>query len=108
MPIRVYFLNYGLKYFIGRLGENGMKYRGLRRIIGSNIKYYRFLIGFTQEELAEKTELSPRYISDIENARGNISIDTLELISRALKVKPESLFKEINSKKLPKRVNMRK
>ena len=84
-----------------------MKNHNLRNIVGGNVKYYRFLIGYTQEELAEKTDLSPRYISDIENARGNIPIDTIELISNALKIKPHILFKERENKELPKRVNMR-
>ena len=85
-----------------------MKNRALRKVVGSNVKFYRFKIGYTQEELAEKTELSPRYISDIENARGNIPVDTIELISKVLKINPGVLFKDVTFKKLPKRVNMRK
>ncbi len=84
-----------------------MKYRHLRKVVGSNIKFYRFKAGYTQEQLAEKVELSPRYISDIENAKGNISLDTIELISKALKISPIILFKDVNIS-LPKRVNMRK
>lgn len=85
-----------------------MKNRNLRKVVGSNVKYYRFSIGYTQEELAEKTELSPRYISDIENARGNIPLDTIELLSKALRVNPRLLFNDVAFKRLPKRVNMRK
>lgn len=44
-----------------------MKYPSIRKILGDNIKYYRFKMGYTQEKLAELTDLSPRYISDIEN-----------------------------------------
>ncbi len=85
-----------------------MKNHNLRKVVGSNVKYYRFLSGYTQEELAEKTDLSPRYISDIENAKGNIPIDTIELLSRALKINPYILFKESNFRILPKRVNMKR
>ena len=53
------------------------KTSNIRKVLGANVKYYRYIIGYTQEQLAEKSELSPRYISDIENSKGNISIDTL-------------------------------
>ena len=59
-----------------------MKTQNIRKVLGVNVKYYRFLIGYTQEQLAEKCELSPRYISDIENFKGNIPIDTLENIAK--------------------------
>lgn len=78
----------------------------LRAILGFNVKYYRFLNKMTQEKLAEKCNLSPRYISDIENAKGNISIDTVSDIANALKVDPYLLFKEKKDKELLKRVNM--
>lgn len=55
-----------------------MKTSNIRKVLGANVKYYRFLIGFTQEQLAEKCDMSPRYISDIENSKGNVPIDTLE------------------------------
>jgi len=65
-------------------------------------------VGFTQEQLAEKCDLSPRYVSDIENANGNIPIDTLEKIAKYLKVEPYLLIKEEHHGALPKRVNMKK
>ena len=70
-----------------------MKTQNIRKVLGVNVKYYRFLIGYTQEQLAEKCELSPRYISDIENFKGNIPIDTLENIAKYLKVEPYLLIK---------------
>lgn len=81
----------------------------IRHILAFNIKYYRFRLGITQEQLAEKCDISPRYISDIENGKGNIPIDTLSNISSALNVEPYILLKGIKSKnKLPKRVNMKR
>ena len=85
-----------------------MESKKLRFIISTNIKYYRFSNKITQEELAEKCGLSARYISDIENNKGNIPIDTLEKIATVLKVKPHLLLKESKHIQLPKRVNMRK
>lgn len=85
-----------------------MKYPSIRKVLGDNIKYYRFKIGYTQEKLAELTDLSPRYISDIENYNGNISVDTLENIARCLKVEYYLLLKESHHKPLPKRVNLKR
>lgn len=80
----------------------------LRKILSINVKHFRFINGLSQEQLAEKCELSPRYISDIENEKGNIPIDTLEKISVALKIRPYQLLKEQNVNKLPRRINIKK
>ena len=84
-----------------------MKISNVRKILGANVKFYRYMIGYTQEQLAEKCDLSPRYISDIENHNGNISIDTLENIAKVLKVEPYLLIKPQKHCDLPKRVNMK-
>ena len=84
-----------------------MKTSNIRKVLGENVKYYRFLIGFTQEQLAEKCDMSPRYISDIENSNGNVPVDTLEKLAKHLKVEPYILIKEQKHRTLPKRVNMK-
>lgn len=83
-----------------------MKTSNIRKVLGANVKYYRYLIGYTQEQLAEKCELSARYISDIETAQGNVTVDTLEIIANNLKVDPYLLIKHQKHSTLPKRVNM--
>lgn len=84
-----------------------MKTSNIRKVLGANVKYYRHLIGYTQEQLAEKSGLSPRYISDIETSNGNISVDTLEKIAKLLKVESYLLIKPQKHPVLPKRVNMK-
>ncbi len=84
-----------------------LKTSTIRKTLGVNIKYYRYLIGYTQEQLAEECNLSPRYISDIENSQGNISVDTLENIAIVLKVDPYFLLKPQEHPNLKKRVNMK-
>lgn len=79
----------------------------IRKVLGANVKFYRYSIGYTQEQLAEKTDLSTRYISDIENANGNISVDTLEIIASELNVEAYLLIKPQKHPELPKRVNMK-
>lgn len=85
-----------------------MEPKKLKFIIASNVKYYRFSNKITQEQLAERCGLSSRYISDIENNKGNIPVDTLEKVAKVLKVKPYLLLRESKHKELPKRVNMQK
>lgn len=80
----------------------------IRKILSENIRYYRFKMKYTQETLAEKADLSTRYISDIENENGNIPIDTLENIANVLNVEPYMLLKETKHNPIPKRVNMKK
>lgn len=84
-----------------------IKVSNIRKVLGANVKYYRYQIGYTQEQLAEKCELSPRYISDIENNKGNISVDTLEVIANNLKIESYLLIKPQKHPTLPKRVNMK-
>ena len=78
-----------------------------KMLLGKNVKYFRYKNNLTQEKLAERCDLSPRYISDIENGNGNISIDTLTKLSEILNVKTYDLLKPRNIKELPQRINMR-
>ena len=61
--------------------------------MGQNVRVYRKRSGFTQEELAEKAELAPTYVSDIERGRENISVDALARIAKALHVAIRDLFR---------------
>lgn len=70
--------------------ENEIKYIQL----GLNISYYRKLIGYTQEQLAEEADLSRSYISSIEapNEIKTVSLEVLFNISRALNIAPSKLL----------------
>ena len=57
-----------------------------RRTVGENIRVQRKRIGFSQEKLAEKADLHPVYIGNVERGEENISIDSLARIAKALKV----------------------
>ena len=78
-----------------------------KKLLGKNVKYFRYKNNLTQEKLSERCDLSPRYISDIENGNGNISIDTLTKLSENLNIKTYDLLKPRNIKELPQRINMR-
>jgi len=57
----------------------------LRNILSLNIKKHRELIGFSQEKLAEKAEISANMIRDIEGCRTWVSDKTLINVADALK-----------------------
>jgi transcriptional regulator with XRE-family HTH domain len=63
-----------------------------RKTLGERVRLYRKLSQLTQEKLAEKAELAPTYISDVERGRENISVDALQRIARSLGIELLDLF----------------
>lgn len=63
-------------------------------IFSNNVRYYRKKCYMTQEELAEKCDLSISYIKQIESGKEykNVSLTVLLKISKALNVNVEKLF----------------
>ena len=57
-----------------------------RRIVGENIRLQRKRVDFSQEKLAEKADLHPVYVGNVERGEENISLDSLARIAKALKV----------------------
>lgn len=55
-----------------------------REEIGNRIKTLRESRGFTREELAEKAEISSKFLYEVEKGRKGLSADTLLKISRTL------------------------
>jgi len=62
------------------------------RLVGERVRTLRKAKGLTQEALAEKAGIHYSYISGIENAGRNISLETLEKIILALDVVPIEVF----------------
>ena len=62
--------------------------------IGLKIAYYRKLNGLTQEQLAEKINLSSRYISKVETPSiiQPISLKTLFVIADFFRIPPHKLL----------------
>jgi transcriptional regulator with XRE-family HTH domain len=49
----------------------------------------------TQEELAEKLDISVRYVQKLEGSQcPNVKIDTIAVIAKALNVKPAAFLEE--------------
>lgn len=64
----------------------------LPKTIGKKVKKRRTSLGLTQEELAEKVGISRTYMGFVEQGRNVPTLETLEKIARALKVKTSELL----------------
>jgi transcriptional regulator with XRE-family HTH domain len=62
------------------------------KLVGEKIRLVRKAQGMTQERLSELSGLSEKYLSDTERGARNISLESLEKIMDALKIKPHELF----------------
>ena len=68
--------------------------------IGEKIKSLRILYGLTQEELADRTELTKGYISQLENGLTSPSIATLIDILSALGTNLKEFFSDEDDEKI--------
>lgn len=71
-----------------------MDLKEANKIIGSTYKKIRKSKRFTQEEVAEKSDLTPEYLSKFENGRYNASIYNIILLCKAIDTNPTQLFNQ--------------
>jgi transcriptional regulator with XRE-family HTH domain len=64
----------------------------LKKALGKRIKQLREGKGWTQEELAARTEFAPRQIQFLEHGRHWPRIKTIERLAKELNAEPEDLF----------------
>lgn len=64
----------------------------IRKIFGENVKYYRKKKGLSQEQLAEKLEVSPNHLSVIETGSKFVTYKLLEKLILVLDIMPAALF----------------
>ncbi len=69
----------------------------VREILKANLKFYRKERGLTQEQLAEKINCNPKYISGIESRNKFPSAETIDALADALEISPAQLFDEKGS-----------
>ena len=80
--------------------------KDIRLIFSKNLRYYRLQNKLTQEELAEKVDLSAKYISDLERSEFSPSLEKLDKLAEALKVETYKLLKDENDvNNLPNRLD---
>lgn len=64
----------------------------LPKTLGKRVQKIRKLRGLTQEQLAEKVGISRAYMGYIEQGRYSASLEVIEKVAKALKVKISDLF----------------
>lgn len=69
--------------------------RKIYQLLGEAIRVARKKAGFSQEELAEKVNLTRNYIGTIERAERKITLETLVKIAKALKCRVRDLIWDI-------------
>ena len=71
------------------------------------MKYYRIKANLTQEDLAEKANVTSKYISDLERGIFNVSLEKLEQIANALNIEAYLLLKDdFRDEVIPTKVDM--
>ena len=66
----------------------------IRADFASAVKRSRHRLGFSQEQLAERSNLHRTYISDIERGARNLSLESISKLARALGVSVSYLFSQ--------------
>lgn len=64
----------------------------LKDVLATNLRLVRHEKGLTQEELADRTGLSARYVGSIERARVSPSVTVLGKLAEALAIDASSLI----------------
>jgi transcriptional regulator with XRE-family HTH domain len=65
-----------------------------RRLLAQNVRALRLMRGWSQEALAEAAELDRSYVGDIERARRNVSLDSVERLAQAFGLTLTDLIRE--------------
>lgn len=79
----------------------------VRKLLANNIVYFRHKNDWSQEIFADKVKSTPAYISQLENAKRNVTSDFIDKLADSFGVEPCELFIKrdfINNK----RVNQKK
>lgn len=85
---------------------NTSKKKDIRDIFKLNLRYYRLQNKMTQEDLATKSELTDKYISDLERGLFSPSLEKLDILADSLNIETYKLLKdEHNNIKLPNRLD---
>lgn len=61
-------------------------------MFGKNVQKYRKLLKLTQEELAEKIDVSQTFLANIERGKRGASMETIELLAKSLSIPYTALF----------------
>src|SRR5437660_8861269 len=64
----------------------------VRAQVGDRVRELRIAFRVTQEQLAERSGLSYKFIGEIERGKANPTVDTMAALARAFKIELHELF----------------
>ncbi|GMR18531.1 MAG: hypothetical protein BMS9Abin33_0947 [Gammaproteobacteria bacterium] len=64
-----------------------------RRLLARKLRLLRFLNNWSQEQLAQVSSLDRSYVSSIERAERNVSLDNIEKLADAFDITPAELLR---------------
>lgn len=64
----------------------------LGKMVAENVKAIRLERGISQQTLAQKSKLTVRYISRLENTAPNVTLDVLERLAKGLSCSVQELI----------------
>ena len=67
-----------------------------KQILARNLRRLRLSAGLSQEELADRAGLHRTYISSVERAQRNVSLENLFKIAQGLEVSPQDLVGSVS------------
>ena len=74
------------------MGEEEAEDINVKVLFGRNLKRLRGLAKLSQVDLSVEANVAHNFINDIENGKKWVSAETIEKLSKALKVKPYQFF----------------
>lgn len=78
----------------------------IKLVLSKNIKLARTKLGFTQETLAEDSEISTGFLKDIESTRSGASLSTLITLCKSLNTTPNQILKDFFKESVDKSENI--
>ena len=81
--------------------EVGKNMDNISKLVGARIRGYRKEKHLSQEELAEKCNLHPTYIGQLERGEKNPTIESVMKISDGLQVPLDQLFANVTAANFP-------
>ncbi len=64
----------------------------INKTLGERVKVLRKNLNMTREKLAEKADVSPRFLADVESGKVGVSVTTLKLLCIALSTTADYLL----------------
>lgn len=75
----------------------------IQKIVGNNLKYYRFQSGKSQEKYYEQFGLNYKYLASVERGEVNVTIEFLATLAELLKIDIREFFNPDQSRFITKK-----